>query len=86
MYLTNIYIYTRYTCHIYDALSHENCMLTRIALIEALLNMRGYFKPFEIKGSNSTPLFHPNSIPNLKKMKSIFILEVKMSPTHLSES
>jgi len=41
-------------------------MLTRIA-IEALLNTRGYFKPFEIKGSNSTPYFTPNLIPNAKK-------------------
>jgi hypothetical protein len=41
-------------------------MLTTIAL-EALLNMRGYFKPFEIKGSNSTPYFTPQLDPKSKK-------------------
>jgi hypothetical protein len=43
-------------------------MLVRTTL-EALVNMKGYFNPFEIKRYKLTSLFHPNLMPNLEETK-----------------
>ncbi len=50
----------------------------RTALEEALVNMKGYFNPFEIKRYKLTSLFHPNLMPNLEETK-ILIPGVKKS-------
>jgi predicted glycosyltransferase len=46
----------------------KESMLVRTTL-EALVSMKGYFNPFEIKRYKLTSLFHPNLMPNLEETK-----------------
>ncbi len=47
----------------------KESMVVRTTLDEALVNMKGYFNPFEIKRYKLTSLFQPNLMPNLEETK-----------------